>query len=440
MSVTRRPIEIAGLPDKRMVLPPADSYDRRPQMDDAGIADIEVSVVIPCLDEAETVGDCVEAAKAGIASCGVVGEVIVADNGSSDGSRAVANQHGATVVAVSRRGYGSALRGGIDAARGRFIVMGDADASYDLSSITPFVRALREGNDLVLGNRFKGGIEKGAMPWLNRWIGNPLLSWMGRLFFRTSVGDFHCGLRAFTKDAYARMNLRTTGMEFASEMVAKSARYGLQIAEVPTRLHVDRRGRRPHLRPWQDGWRHVRFMLLYSPRWLFLVPGVFLFAFGAIVGTVLAFGAVHIAGVVFDIHTLLFMGQAAIVGYQLIGFAVIAKVFAVRTGIHPPDPQLWRLFRYVRLETGLIIGALLSVSGLALGIVAVSQWGVHGFEQLNPRDTMRVVIPAGVLIALGVETIFVSFLLSALGIDVDNVLAGGQPSSSSVEPLAERET
>jgi hypothetical protein len=262
------------------------------------------------------------------------------------------------------------------------------------------------------------------MPRLNRWLGNPVLSWLGRLFFRTSIGDLHCGLRAFTKEAYERMGLRTTGMEFATEMVAKGATYGLRIAEVPTTLHVDRRGRRPHLRPWRDGWRHLRFMLLYSPRWLFLVPGVTLFSVGAVVGTVLAIEPVRIGGVVLDIHTLLFMGMAVIVGYQLIAFAVIAKIFAVRTGLHPPAPRLWRLFRYVRLETGLLVGVLFTALGIALGIVAVSQWGLHGFEQLNPRDTMRLVIPAGVLLTLGVETIFVSFLLSALGIDVEDALGG----------------
>jgi hypothetical protein len=218
------------------------------------------------------------------------------------------------------------------------------------------------------------------------------------------------------------MNLRATGMEFASEMVAKGAAYGLRISEVPTTLHVDRRERRPHLRPWRDGWRHLRFMLLYSPRWLFLVPGVTLFVVGAVIGAVLAVGSVHIVGVALDIHTLFFMGQAVIVGYQLIVFAVIAKIFAIRTGLHPPDPKLWRLFRFVRLETGLLVGVLLSVVAVILAAIAVSQWGLQGFEQLNPRDTMRLVIPAGVFLTLGVETVFISFLLSALGIDVDNAL------------------
>ena len=230
------------------------------------------------------------------------------------------------------------------------------------------------------------------------------------------------------------MSLRTTGMEFATEMVAKGTTYGLRITEVPTTLHVDRRGRRPHLRPWRDGWRHLRFMLLYSPRWLFLAPGVTLFSVGAVVGTVLAIQPVHIGGVVLDIHTLFFMGMAVIVGYQLIVFAVIAKIFAVRTGLHPPAPRLWRLFRHVRLETGLLVGALFTALGVTLGIIAVSQWGLHGFEQLNPRDTMRLVIPAGVLLTLGVETIFVSFLLSALGIDVESTLAGDTSLSLRAEP------
>jgi glycosyltransferase involved in cell wall biosynthesis len=404
------------------------------RVSDPAAADIELSVVIPCLDEANSVGICIDAARRGIASTGLSGEVIVADNGSSDDSPEIARRHGATVVTVERRGYGSALRGGIEAAHGDFIVMGDADASYDLASIAPFVAALTQGGDLVIGNRFKGGIEKGAMPWLNRWIGNPVLSYIGRLFFRTSIGDLHCGLRAFTRDAYERMGLRTTGMEFATEMVAKGATCGLRIAEVPTTLRVDRRGRRPHLRPWRDGWRHLRFMLLYSPRWLFFVPGATLFAVGAVVGTILAIQPVHLGGVVLDIHTLLFMGVAVIVGFQLIVFAVVAKIFAVRTGLHPPEPRLWRLFRYVRLETGLLVGVILTLLGIVLGAIAFSQWGLHGFEQLNPRDTMRLVIPAAVLLALGVETVFVSFLLSALGIDVESALAD----NSSLTLRAER--
>src|SRR2546426_1750304 len=243
----------------------------------------EVSIVIPCLNEAETLELVVSEVQAGIKDAALSAEIVVADNGSTDGSQGIAAGLGARVVAVEEKGYGSALRGGMTAARGKYIVMGDADGSYDFSSIGVFVNALREGNDFVMGNRFKGGIEPGAMPWKHRWIGTPVLSALARLFFRTPVGDVNCGLRALSKSAFMKLNLQTTGMEFASEMVVKASLHGLRIAEVPIVLRPDRRSRRPHLRSWRDGWRHLRFMLLFTPAWLFLIPGVLMVAVGLVV-------------------------------------------------------------------------------------------------------------------------------------------------------------
>jgi len=321
------------------------------------------------------------------------------------------------VIEVPRKGYGSALIGGIDAARGELVIMGDADASYDFGAIGPLIDMLREGNDLVMGNRFAGGIKDGAMVWSHRWVGNPVLTAISRLFFHTPVGDMHCGLRGFRKVAYTKMRLRATGMEFASEMVIKASLQGLKIAEVPVTLSPDGRSRPPHLRTWRDGWRHLRFMLLFSPRWLFLYPGLALFIAGAAVGAVLETGPKAVGPVTFDIHTLLLAGFACLIGYQLIVFAVFTKVFAMQQGFHPPNPGYRAMFRYVQLETGLLIGGLLLALGLVGTVVAVVSWGAAGFGSLDPRVTMREVIPAAVLLTLGVQTIFASFFLSILGID-----------------------
>ncbi len=380
---------------------------------------VELSVVMPCLNEAATLPTCIQEARTALAQAGIEGEVIIADNGSTDGSQALAESLGARVVPVTAKGYGSALRGGIEAARGRFVLMGDSDASYDFSHLGRFVERLRAGADLVMGNRFRGGIQPGAMPWKNRYLGNPLLSGLGRLFFKTPVGDFHCGLRAFTRDAYRRMDLRTTGMEFASEMVIKAMLLGLKVGEVPTTLRPDGRGgRAPHLRPWRDGWRHLRFMLLYSPRWLFLYPGLALSAIGLVIGAVLVRGPVTIGGVEFDINTLLFAAVAMLMGTQAVGFAVCAKVYATRTGLHPPDPWLERLFKFITLETGLITGAVLFVTGLGLAIGAVLFWQAQAFGALDPRQMMRWVIPGASLLALGLQVMLVSFFLSVLGLRV----------------------
>ena len=376
----------------------------------------EVSIVIPCLNEAETIEGVVREVQAAVEKNGLSAEVIVADNGSSDGSQQIAARLGAKVISVVERGYGSALRGGIFAARGRYIIMGDADGSYDFSSIGTFVDKLRQGNDFVMGNRFKGGIQPGAMPWKNQWIGTPALSRIANLFYRTGIGDVNCGLRAFTKPAFVKMNLQTTGMEFASEMVVKASLHRLRIAEVPTILRPDMRTRRPHLNPWRDGWRHLRFMLLYTPAWLFLVPGAAMFAVGVIGSALLLPGPLRIGAAAFDIHTLLLMAFLIIVGYQVIVFAVSTRTFATETGLLPPSPVLSGLYRYVRLETGLLLGGLATLVGLAGVLIAAIAWSRVGFQQLDPDSTMRQLIPAVVLLSIGVQTVFASFFLSMLGL------------------------
>ena len=372
---------------------------------------------MPCLNEVETLATCIRKAQEAIAKEHLAAEIIVADNGSTDGSQMVARELGARVVDVTRKGYGSALIGGIDAAQGELVIMGDSDDSYDFRAIAPLIARLREGYDLVMGNRFQGGIQAGAMVWSHRWVGNPALTFIGQVFFHTPVGDMHCGLRGFRKDAYTKLRLRATGMEFASEMVIKASMRRMKIAEVPVTLSPDGRSRPPHLRTWRDGWRHLRFMLLFSPRWLFLYPGLTLFAVGLVVGAVLETGRKYIGSVSFDIHTLLLAGFACLIGYQLVVFAVFTKVFAMQQGFHPPNPTYTSWFRSIKLETGLAVGALMLLAGLVGTLVAVWSWGAAGFGALDPSMTMREVIPAAVLLTLGVQTIFASFFLSILGID-----------------------
>ena len=378
---------------------------------------VEVSIVMPCLDEAETLAACIRKAKRAIEEHGLSAEIVIADNGSTDGSQVIARELGARVVEVPRKGYGSALIGGIDAARGDLVIMGDADDSYDFAAIEPLVEKLRDGFDLVVGNRFAGGIASGAMPWSHRWVGNPVLTWISRVFFHTPVGDMHCGLRGFRKAAYERMRLRATGMEFASEMVIKASLQRMKIAEVPVTLSPDGRSRPPHLRTWRDGWRHLRFMLLFSPRWLFLYPGLALFALGLAAGMALEVGPVVIGSLGFDIHTLLLAGFACLIGYQMILFALFTKVFAVRIGFHPPNPTYTAMFRYARLETGIAAGAFMFLAGVAGTILAVASWSSAGFGALDPSVTMREIIPSAVLLTLGAQTILASFFLSILGID-----------------------
>src|SRR5881296_1512522 len=361
----------------------------RKQASAATATPVELSIVMPCLNEAETLATCIHKAQRATKQLDVAAEIIVADNGSTDGSQAIARELGARVVPVARKGYGSALIGGIAEARGRYVIMGDADDSYDFTAIGPLVGKLREGFDLVMGNRFAGGIESGAMVWSHRWVGNPALTFISRVFFHTPVGDMHCGLRGFRKDAYERLRLRASGMEFASEMVVKASLQRMKIAEVPITLHPDGRSRPPHLRTWRDGWRHLRFMLLFSPRWLFLYPGLALFSAGLVVGAALEISPIKIGPFGLDIHTLLLAGFCSLIGYQLIVFAVFTKVFAMRIGFHPPNPTYASMFRFVHLETGLVAGALMFGLGVAGAIVAVLSWHAVGFGALDPRLTMR---------------------------------------------------
>jgi glycosyltransferase involved in cell wall biosynthesis len=373
---------------------------------------LELSVVMPCLNEAETLEICIKKIQWYLDRYDIAGEVIVADNGSNDGSQAIAKQLNARVVNVDNKGYGSALKGGIAAARGRYIIMGDADDSYDFTDLTPFIERLREGYDLVMGNRFKGGIAVGAMPPLHRYLGNPVLTWIGRLFFGSPCTDFHCGLRGFSKVAIDRLDLRTTGMEFASEMVVKATLYRLRITEVPTTLSPDGRSRPPHLRSWRDGWRHLRFLLLYSPRWLFLYPGLLLMFLGSIATLWLLPGPRG----VFDIHTLLYATTAIEIGFQSVTFAVFTKIFAITEGLLPQDRRLNRVFSYITLELGLIVGSILLLMGLAGSIYAFNIWESRSFGLLTPSQTMRVVIPSVTCLAIGFQSVLSSFFLSVLGL------------------------
>jgi glycosyltransferase involved in cell wall biosynthesis len=376
---------------------------------------LELSVVMPCLNESRTLGTCIKKAQATISQLGIRAEVIVADNGSTDGSQVLAEKLGARVVPIASRGYGSALRGGIAAARGKFVVMGDSDDSYDFTQLGDFIAKLNEGYDLVMGNRFRGEIRPGAMPILHRFLGNPGLSWLGRLFFGCPVGDFQCGLRGFRKEAIDGLDLQTTGMEFSTEMVVKATLFGVRIAEIPTTLSPDGRDRPPHLRTWRDGWRYLRFLLLYSPRWLFLYPGIALFALGAAVSAWLLPGPQTFGKVTFDYHTLLFGAMAILIGFQSINFAVFTKMFAVREHLLPEDPALTKAFRYVTLETGLILGTLLIFAGAATWILGLSYWRSHHFGPLDPDKTLRIVIPGFVSLTLGIEIVLSSFFLSVLG-------------------------
>lgn len=379
---------------------------------------LELTIVMPCLNEAETLGSCVEEALRALREQDIRGEVVIADNGSTDGSQATAMRLGARVVPVAAKGYGHALQGGIAAARGRYILMGDSDGSYDFTHAGRFIAKLDEGWDLVMGNRFLGGIQPGAMPWKNRHIGNPILSGIGLLLFRCPAHDFHCGLRAFTKAAYDRLELRTGGMEFASEMVIKATLFQLRVTEIPTTLRPDGRSRPPHLRPWRDGWRHLRFMLLFSPRWLFLQPGLALMVLGLVAGGLLLRGPVHLGSVAFDVHTLLFAAMAVLIGFQSVAFAVLTKVFAIQSGVLPPDAGFHRWMHRVNLEKGLVAGGALIASGLALSLYAVNTWGHQRFGDLHPGELLRWVVPGGTLLALGCQTVLVSFFLSILGVQL----------------------
>jgi glycosyltransferase involved in cell wall biosynthesis len=377
---------------------------------------VELSIVMPCLNERDTVGVCVRKAMSALSEAGIRGEVIVADNGSSDGSVELAQAEGARVVNVTEKGYGSALKGGILASRGEYVLMADSDDSYDFGHARRFLEQLRIGSDLVMGNRFQGGISDQAMPFLHRYLGNPVLSGIGRLFFGSSCGDFHCGMRGFRRDSFLRMDIRSTGMEFASEMVVKATLLRMRVSEVPTTLNPDGRSRPPHLRTWRDGWRHLRFLLMYSPRWLFFYPGIILMLLGLVGCALLLPGTLVFHGVGFDVHTLLYAFAAVMLGFQLIAFATFTKVFAITEGLLPEDPRMNRIFRWVTLETGLIVGGLLILLGLGGSIFAVSDWAKERFGALDTQHTLRIVMPAVFALTMGVQITFSSFFLSILGL------------------------
>ena len=377
---------------------------------------IELTVLMPCLNEAESLAACIDKAGKSIDRLGLRGEILIADNGSSDGSPEIAERLGAHVVHVAQKGYGAALLGGIAAARGHYVIMGDADDSYDFSELGPFVEQLRAGYDLVMGNRFRGGIAPGAMPPLHRYLGNPVLTAIGRRFFRSPLGDFHCGLRGFRRDAIRGLDLQTTGMEFASEMVVKATLQRLSITEVPTTLSPDGRSGSPHLRSWRDGWRHLRFLLLFSPRWLFLYPGIALILFGAAIFAWILPGPRTFAGVTFDVHTLMYGSASIVLGFESVLFATFTKVYAIAHGLHRSNPRFERLFERVTLETGLVAGGLLLAGGIVGSLAALGLWGRQAFGDLEPTDTLRVIIPSTLLLALGFQIVLSSFFLSVLGL------------------------
>ena len=376
----------------------------------------ELTILMPCLNEEETIGICIEKARRFLADSGVSGEVLIADNGSTDRSPQLAREAGARVVHVPEKGYGAALWGGIRAAYGTYVIMGDADDSYDFLNLMPFVEKLREGYDLVMGNRFRGGIEKGAMPFLHQYLGNPVLSWIGRVFYRSRVGDFHCGLRGFNRESMLALDLKTTGMEFASEMVVMASLHGYAVAEVPTTLSKDGRSGTPHLRTFRDGWRHLKFLLIYCPRWLFLYPGIFLVCVGLIGLISLSFGDIRIGSVTFGIHTMLYMAGFVVVGLQIIMFKVLSDVYAAGRGFLYVTEEQKRKSDFFTTDRVVLAGAVLLVIGIIFTILSVRYWANTGYGDLVPQVTMRRVIPGWTMIITGMQLICQGFFLGILRI------------------------
>lgn len=372
---------------------------------------VELTILMPCLNEAETIEACINEARGFLSRQQISGEILIADNGSSDGSIQIAERCGARVVQVPVKGYGAALMHGMRAARSPYVIMGDSDRSYDFGRLEPFVERLRAGYDLVIGNRFKGGIKTGAMPLLHKYLGNPVLSYLGRLFFAIPVGDFHCGLRGCRRDPMLGLGLRSQGMEFATEMVVRAALSGLTIAEVPTTLSPDGRSRPPHLRTWRDGWRHLRFLLMLSPRWLFLYPGVFLIAIGAIAQATILTGPVVVGRVVLDIHTMLYAGGAMIVGVEMVFFSMFVKTAAAAQGMLPSGSNFRWFLANFSLERGIVLGAVIAAAGFILAAYSLSIWVSAGFSEIDPRHVMRIVIPSLTLSIVGIEILFSSFVL-----------------------------
>ncbi len=376
----------------------------------------ELTILMPCLNEAETLAVCINKAKTYLEESGVRGEIVVADNGSTDGSQKIAEEHGARVVNVPEKGYGAALIGGCNGARGKYVIMGDADDSYDFLHLAPFVEKLREGYDLVMGNRFKGGIEPGAMPPLHRYLGNPVLSFIARLFFPCKIGDYHCGLRGYNRESILKLGLVTTGMEYASEMVVKATLNHLKIAEVPTTLKKDGRSHAPHLRSWSDGWRHLKFLLMHSPNWLFMYPGLILFFLGLALTVVLSLGNIQIGSVGLGVHTLMYAAAAMMVGFNLVMFSLFVRSYASVTGFIPTESKLDKWLEETSTEKGVLLGIFLFLAGIAVTIVAFCIWGRTGFGGLSPESMMRITIPAMLLIVVGIEVVFGSFFIGILHI------------------------
>ena len=377
---------------------------------------MELTVVMPCLNEAETVATCVRKAIGFLAESGISGEVLIADNGSTDGSQQLAEAEGARVVNIKEKGYGNALMGGIVAAQGKYIIMGDADDSYDFTNLMPFVEELRTGADMVMGNRFKGGIAPGAMPPLHKYLGNPVLSFVGRLFFRSHIGDFHCGLRGFSRDSVMSLGLQATGMEFASEMVVKATLAEQHITEVPTKLSKDGRSRAPHLHTWRDGWRHLRFLLLFSPRWLFFFPGLALLTGGLAVGAIVVPHPFTVGSVTFDVDTLVGASAAVVIGFQAVLFWLFTQVYAGAEGFLPEEPKVQRILGKLSLERGLVAGGLLGAAGLAGLIFSILYWRGQGFHSLNYEHSLRLMIPSVTALIVSWQVILGTFFLSILGI------------------------
>lgn len=376
----------------------------------------ELTILMPCLNEAETLAVCIGKAKKYLEESGVNGEILIADNGSTDGSQQIARDNGARVVNVPEKGYGAALIGGCNGALGKYVIMGDADDSYDFLHLGSFVEKLREGYDLVMGNRFKGGIEPGAMPPLHRYLGNPVLSFIARLFFPCKIGDYHCGLRGYNRESILKLGLVTTGMEYASEMVVKSTLNHLKIAEVPTTLKKDGRSHAPHLRSWSDGWRHLKFLLMHSPNWLFMYPGLILFLLGLVLTVILSFGNIRIGAVGLGVHTLMYSAAAMMVGFNLVMFSLFVRSYASVTGFIPTESKLDRWLEDISTERGVVIGLLLFFAGIIITIIAFCIWGNTGFGGLSPENMMRITIPAMLLIVVGIEVIFGSFFIGILHI------------------------
>jgi glycosyltransferase involved in cell wall biosynthesis len=388
-------------------------------IDASRVGELELTILMPCLNEAETIAVCIGKAQNFLRKAGVSGEVLIADNGSTDGSQQIATDLGARVVPVSQKGYGAALLGGIAAARGRYVVMGDADDSYDFSELDAFLTRLRAGAELVMGNRFKGGIEAGAMPPLHRYLGNPVLSYLGRLFFRIDLGDFHCGLRGFNTASIKGLNLRTTGMEFASEMVVRSALAGLRTEEVPTTLKPDGRSRPPHLKTWRDGWRHLKFLLMYNPRWLFVIPGMTLCGLGVLLSILLFFGPLYLAdNLSLDLNTFVAACFMVVTGVQLVTFGVLSRYYAEITGILPSNTRSDWIMRHISTDRLAIDAGILLLGGALFFGYAIMSWASLGFGPLPDPGIPRIVVLGLTLIVIGLQVFFSAFLLGVLEIPV----------------------